>query len=675
MLRISSMATTIRTFRKSRVVKVSRLVIIVNNLKYRYKPLPDETSIRLLALDPGKDGDPLTGTLEVIHLHRPAPNCDSTKDTHSSETGVTRWTPDRSYEAISYVWGSDVKDHIILLGGKTHRITANLSDALHQCRLSDQSRALWADSICIDQDNLDEKSHQVYMMSRVYASSQRTLICLGHGDQDHARDASAMTADVNKMLQQTSNSPDFSWGLDCFPWPLPGEPLVNDSRWQSIDILCLHPWFSRGWVIQEAALGHEALILWAGCRILLSDVTKAEMWYARRVRPLLEKEHREKSMPLLLQQVLRHRQRAETRIFYGPSRWVAECDILFALNDARTLGLRDPRDRIFAFTALPFVKCPMPILHPNYKQSHLELYQEFIIKYLEHTSDLNFLSYTSHGFPCDESLDDTIGSSWVPRWDHPHWHIHEAGPHMEEKFGQQSKKPADFVISLGESGASASLQVRAIIFDSIKLVSPLFKLSTTIEDLTTFWSYWSKQAGSGIYSRQDQPIFDYESLAFLAALTRGNWAGRNTEEWADSLKSYSRFLWSSAQGSESPDSPQLSPDIQDCHRHLMIFANGSHSFSLNRGYRGLASRAIEQNDVCAFVFGVRNPIILRQVPDAGTHHYKVIGPAFIVSKRFNRRGTPLVGLNRWKDWVNWSKLCENEGLADWRLKEQKVVLL
>lgn len=671
-VRVWRTATNLKTFRKSRVFKVSSLVVMVST--YRYKPLPDGESIRVLALNPGKDGDPLTGTLEVMHLDKETPNCYSTQDKQSSETDVTTWMPDRSYEAISYVWGSDAKDHIIFLSGKPHQITANLSEALHQCRLPHHSRALWADSICINQDKLDEKSYQVYMMGRIYASSQRTLICLGRHGRDHALEASSLITDVNQMLQEIFHSPGFSWELNCFPWPLPDDPLVHDPRWQSIDILCLHPWFSRGWVVQEAALGREALILWAGCKLLLSDVTKADIWYDRRVLQLGVKRRREKPISLLLRQVLHHKQKAETRVFYGPGRWIDYCDILSVLNYARVLGLRDPRDRIFAFTTLPFVECSMPILHPDYKQSHLELYQEFIIKYLEETSDLDFLSYTSHGFPCDECLDGAIGSSWVPRWDHPHWEIHEVGPRMESKFGQEPKKPAEFVISLGENGASASLQVRAVIFDSIRLVSPHFKISMTIEDLTTFWSYWSKQVGSGIDSRQDQLSFDYESLAFLTALSRGNWAGRSREEWADSQKSYSRFLWNSAQDSEFPGSPQVSPDIQDFHRRLMGLAHGSHCFSLKRGYHGLASPAIRQDDVCAFVFGVRNPIILRQVPDAGTHHYKVIGPAFIVRKRLYDRGIPL-GLNRRYDWIHWNELRENEGWTDWGLKEEKITLL
>lgn len=651
--------------------------------EYEYQPLPDEESIRVLVLSPGNGDEPLSGVLKTIRLSNRRQTLRSAQRAHkrrrtSTGTEVIRWTPEIPYEAISYVWGSDTKDHVIFLSGKTHQITANLSIALHQCRSPDRSRALWADSICIDQDKLDEKGHQVYMMGRIYASSQRTLICLGYGCQDYARDASALISDVNKMIRETFHNPGFSWKLHSFPWPLPEDPLVNDSRWQSIDVLFRHPWFSRGWVVQEVALGREANILWAGCKLAFSDLMRVDAWYQSRPNQQLEKQDRKIWPPILLQQVWHHRQKAEARVFFSSERWTKDCDILYALHHARVVGLHDPRDRIFAFMALPFVRNPMPVLHPDYVQSHRELYQEFAINYLKETSDLNLLSHASRNSQnesYDESFDDSFGSSWVPRWDRHHWSCDEHGSHLEMRnFGQVHGESAEFVVLLGENGASASLQVRGVIFDSIRLVSPRFEASMTIEELTNIWSYWSKKAGPGTDSGQGQPNFYNESLAFSTALSHGLWAGATEEEWADSRKSYSGFLWNSAQDSGSPRSPQVPPHIQSCHRHLMVLAHHTNAFSLERGYYGLASPAIRQGDVCAFIFGVRNPIILRQVPDAGTHHYKLIGPAFIVSKRLDRLGVP-IGLPQWGYWMNWSELREFEGWTDWGLKEEKIVLL
>ncbi|KAF3768866.1 heterokaryon incompatibility, partial [Cryphonectria parasitica EP155] len=83
------------------------------------------------------------------------------------------------FEAISYVWGTDLQDQCILVNNNFLTITRNLRGALEQVRLPDRPRVLWADSICIDQQNKREKGHQVGLMARIYSLSICTLICLG----------------------------------------------------------------------------------------------------------------------------------------------------------------------------------------------------------------------------------------------------------------------------------------------------------------------------------------------------------------------------------------------------------------------------------------------------------------------------------------------------------------
>lgn len=655
--------------------------------EYEYKPLPDEDSTRVVILAPGKGDEPLSGVLKVIHLSNRRQTLRSAQRAHkrrktSSAPGVIRWTPNIPYEAISYVWGSDAKNHIILLSGKTHRITASLSDALHQCRFPNQSRALWADSICIDQDKLEEKNHQVYMMGRIYSSSQRTLICLGTDpdNRDHARKAFGMLSDTNRMIQETYQSPDFSWEANSFPWPLPDDPLINDSRWQSVAILASNPWFLRGWVVQEAVLGREARILWASFEAALLDFIRAETWYYKRARhPGSSSDHIGTYVdwrnPVLINSSMRHARIMEFRVYFESGLRLGDDGILFALHYARMLGLSNPRDRIYAFMALPFVRNTMPALHPDYSQPHLEVYRDFAIRYLEQTSDLNLLCYVN----CEEgrneeSLQATIGSSWVPRWDCHASTIPPGIGHGDHKFGRMSAQAAEFVVMQGQNGAAASLQVRAVIFDSIRLVSPQLHQSMTIKDLITSWSQWSKQAGFATASSQDEARSANESMMFLSAMSRGVLGVASAEEWAACLNSYSKLLQNGATDPGCLGNSHTFSDVQICHRKLMDYARGSHVFLLGRGCHGLGSSAIGQDDVCAFVFGVSLPLILRKVPEAGAHRYRVIGSAFVLSKNVDELGH-YPGFHILPVWTNWDKLCEFEGLADWGLKEEEIILI
>lgn len=642
--------------------------------EYEYQPLPDEESIRVLVLAPGKGSDPLSGVLKVIHLSNRRQTLRSAQRRHkrhkaSSESEVIRWTPEIHYEAISYVWGSYEKNVTILLSGKTHQITPNLSDALHQCRLRDKPRALWADSICIDQDKLEEKNHQVYMMGRIYASSQRTLICLGADtdNRDHARDVHGLVSDVNGMIQEELQRPGFSWQLNSFPWPHPEDPLPFDSRWQSFWLMTNLPWFSRGWVVQEAALGPEARILWSLCEMRFLDLMRTEMWYKRRVK----EQSSSWGTSGLFQSALLHKRKAEAKLFFASELPVEDSGILEVLHTARNLGLSDPLDRIYAFMALPFSINPLPALRPDYKKLHFELYRDFAMQYLEKTSDLHLLCFAMHYEMNGESLDGTLESSWIPQWDRIAYIPGQSlGRVCGSKFGITSAESAGFSILQGENGAPASLKVQAVIFDSIKLISWQIDGSMTIQDLVTFWSLWSRQVGSAIASRQDEPNPVYDSLAFLSVLSTGHWAGVSVEEWAKTLESYSRCLQS---GSRNPRAPG-SPDLQFCHKILMASANDSYLFLFERGYYGLGTWAIKPGDVCAFVFGVCSPLILRKAPVAGAHHYKVVGPAYVVSNRIGNMDLP-TGLHLWEQWEDWDELCKHEGWTDLGLEQEEITLV
>ncbi|KAK4111542.1 HET-domain-containing protein, partial [Canariomyces notabilis] len=83
------------------------------------------------------------------------------------------------YEALSYVWGDGKPEKVISVNGQKFKITANLEAALRRLRRERKSRTMWIDTICIDQDNLNEKSHQVQKMWKVYSKASSVVAWLG----------------------------------------------------------------------------------------------------------------------------------------------------------------------------------------------------------------------------------------------------------------------------------------------------------------------------------------------------------------------------------------------------------------------------------------------------------------------------------------------------------------
>jgi hypothetical protein len=111
--------------------------------QYEYIPLPassaDRHVTRILQLLPDRTlSEPVRCELEQVWLDEKP-----------------------SYEAISYCWGSPLDFYPILCHKKRLDISPKLTAALRHLRQQETSLALWADAICIRQDDVLERSQQV----------------------------------------------------------------------------------------------------------------------------------------------------------------------------------------------------------------------------------------------------------------------------------------------------------------------------------------------------------------------------------------------------------------------------------------------------------------------------------------------------------------------------------
>ncbi|KAF2209814.1 hypothetical protein CERZMDRAFT_46536, partial [Cercospora zeae-maydis SCOH1-5] len=96
-----------------------------------------------------------------------------------------------AYEALSYAWGRLDRTHTAyVVGSDTQlvlgslRITRGFDIALRNLRRTDTGRSLWADAICINQENVDERSIQVQRMEEIYKHALRVVVWLGPASGD-----------------------------------------------------------------------------------------------------------------------------------------------------------------------------------------------------------------------------------------------------------------------------------------------------------------------------------------------------------------------------------------------------------------------------------------------------------------------------------------------------------
>ncbi|KAI1814599.1 heterokaryon incompatibility protein-domain-containing protein [Poronia punctata] len=105
------------------------------------------------------------------------------------------------YEALSYVWGPLEFSQEILVEGQPHNVTENLECALRHLRQTSKDRILWVDALCINQDDIAERSHQVMLMKDVYSSCACDLAWLGP-NPGNARQSARERAERAKVRER-----------------------------------------------------------------------------------------------------------------------------------------------------------------------------------------------------------------------------------------------------------------------------------------------------------------------------------------------------------------------------------------------------------------------------------------------------------------------------------------
>ena len=222
---------------------------------FKYEQLdPSVDSIRLLVLLPGTEDDDVA--CELIHK------------TFASKP---------KYEALSYTWGDPGNVKSIRLHDFPFEVRETLYCALFHLRSKTEKRLIWADAICIDQKNVEERSNQVRLMSFIYGRAQAVVVWLG------------------------------------IPMPSYYDESRANFREEFVDTLCNHPYWRRVWIIQEISLPRNlkigfsnATFNWDELRIpfrRIKDTKQRRLYDAiERVLDQREKRHDDKNrLELLLE--------------------------------------------------------------------------------------------------------------------------------------------------------------------------------------------------------------------------------------------------------------------------------------------------------------------------------------------------------------------------------------
>ncbi|KAF4618001.1 hypothetical protein G7Y89_g15004 [Cudoniella acicularis] len=232
---------------------------------YKYEPLSGPQSIRIAELVPQRDGERIQ-----ISLH---------------ETTLQD-TP--AYETLSYEWGESKGSQTIACGNGTLLITTNLLAALRRLRHPTLRRHLWIDAICINQEDVGERSQQVAIMGQIYRLGYKVLIWLGETvpctsaalaklpelgqkqekfeteKEDFFRECYEGKRSLDSGAQYSAFDIECEWTAmfgDLRKTELKSPDNKNCQLWQGLCDIFSRTYFERVWIIQEVVLSPTAVVL------------------------------------------------------------------------------------------------------------------------------------------------------------------------------------------------------------------------------------------------------------------------------------------------------------------------------------------------------------------------------------------------------------------------------
>ncbi|KAL6835587.1 HET domain-containing protein [Trichoderma sp. SZMC 28015] len=587
-------------------------------LGYQYQPFQDNVSIRIFTVAPGKPSEPLRGTLEAIKI---------------DEIG--------SYEAISYVWKEDgppnCKYEIVINTDDDQRLLeltegGNIFAALRRIRLPDRGRRIWADQICVNQEDLIERSQQVQFMNRIYKDASHVLVWLGLDSNGEAISAFSLIHNLHQTLQNAGGESYARLADDL-------EQEVKNSK-NALHSLTSRKWFKRGWIVQEIGTAAPATMFWGDAEIdwkILHSVCESLTYY----------HHLRKELNINTSDIKFLFQR-----FIEPdatSHHANRFNFIYELHRARSLNFTNDRDRIFAFlghyslTSAYSQNNELASITPNYTMSVEQVYIDLAKRSLRGNkgdSALITLAAVQHlvgslpsregpALPHDGGL-----PSWVPDWRTYQGFILSEPINPHRAHG--SSKP-----KLEIDDDSALLRVHGVFVDTIEACSPPLRnkdfhgKSHMIEFL---WNEICQKKGFNLddkYRNGQEGAF----FAFMQTLSNGcvQIAGREgipyneipASRWLEQAAMYLVGALGDS-NTVSLEIKTLAEEVK-CKHRKEEWSRSANGASKNRvfartesGFYVLGPAVMEKGDVVCVLFGGKLPFCLRPI----ANQYILVGECY-----------------------------------------------
>ncbi|KAF2127107.1 hypothetical protein P153DRAFT_296025 [Dothidotthia symphoricarpi CBS 119687] len=534
--------------------------------------------IRLVDVLPGKRSDPVR--CEMLHV-----NLDDDPD----------------YEAVSYTWateeGDDSKSKIIYFpNDESIQVTKNCEAVFRQLRGRRLARRFWVDAVCIDQNNVNERNHQVGLMDKIFAQASNVAICIQ--EENSAFDYTRLFVELQEV--------NYGVGRGFNSWL---QPILRPILIHLFDLR----YFQRVWVIQEVALAKTAYLRVNDTGVLLSPSVMSRL------------HHMCDEWRCKIPSVLRWNpgQRPET-------------DIVTCLRLGLHCQSSDPRDKIYAVLSLMDSRS-RSLIPVDYSLDIRTVYTHVLIAVAATRRNLNFLNHMDFSNGVNKVTIEAILNNEIPQTGF-HWCLdfeRTRGPWLStidvhtiaqlrplpslldaDCLTVNEKKVSAVTFEMPSNSACSSsalrFHVRAHYVDTIQSVK--------------FSKHVTSKKGKGYFHIGKESYTILERLAhswILEVFKSTPHVGKIKS--AAMGKSLPYLKQEHAPGIDLPDLQSFVRGVKATQQYGCSEAS-TYTLFLTQYSVGCARHGFEENDEIFVVDGSKTPFILRKT---GPSQYKIISECFV----------------------------------------------
>ncbi|VUC27278.1 unnamed protein product [Clonostachys rosea] len=547
-----------------------------------------------------------------------------------------------NFVALSYAWGDVGETVDVQVSGQSVRLTCNLYDILQCLSFHDSPDFYWIDALCINQDDIDERSAQVLLMREVYscATSVRVFLSL---------ESEPLNLGMT-FLEQVASHPEMHFSPDLSPCAtVEGLTVASEELRESFIAFFAAPWWTRIWPVQEYVLAKE-VVFQCGKRRLegikiqaaLDSLVRHERtccWAARRAidgnaRGYLDIPSKVHGSLTIFHATLRL---DNLQNMLNPGDY-SIYNLLDVMALFRTRDCSDPRDRIFGMLGLKFKDETLNNnIEVDYKTPVDQLYESVTLKMIESSQSLDILSHVLRGSFIKQRI-HTL-PSWVPDWTAEmdatsHLMYGERTKFLDQFQASGQLRPSWKVIAPGK------VRTQAMVISRISETAPGYPRNDSPipgKAVLDEWRRLARLPKSGVedslHGKAELASLEKQFRVFLCGyVTLNSWSNDELE------KAYDVWVnWF------THDEPALLPaetrnDARGFDNLVRFTGSGRRFFVTENGFFGFGPELMEAGDSLVVIPGGRVPYVLRNVYHGtdvqGSMTYTFIGDANVQNMMF-----------------------------------------